>query len=138
MAGEKGVMIIMTKKTETVIKKYKALSDEEKYDFLKSLDQMGGIETYTVGSQIDEFIRFMEENDENEDEKEMKTWLCIADQEFCFLVKAETKEKADDIGYDWYSENIFEPGHWSVFEATEDNMKGIFLDHEDVITEDDV
>ena len=51
----------MTKKTETVIKKYKALSEKEKYDFLKSLDKMGGIETYTIGSQIDEFIKFMEE-----------------------------------------------------------------------------
>lgn len=60
----------MTKKTETVIKEYKALSDREKYDFLKSLDQMGGIETYTVGSQIDDFIRFMEEDEFVEDEVE--------------------------------------------------------------------
>lgn len=29
----------------------------EKYDFLKSLDEMGGVETYTVGNQIDEFIK---------------------------------------------------------------------------------
>ena len=54
----------MTKKTETVIKKYNALTDREKYDFLKSLDEMGGIETYTVGMQIDEFIRLMESNEE--------------------------------------------------------------------------
>ena len=53
----------MTKKTEIVIRKYKALSEKEKYDFLKSLDEMGGIETYTIGSQIDEFIKFMEEED---------------------------------------------------------------------------
>lgn len=56
----------MTKKTETVIKKYKALTDREKYDFLKSLDEMGGIETYTVGHQIDEFIRTMESDEEEE------------------------------------------------------------------------
>lgn len=54
----------MTKKTETVIRKYNALSDNEKYDFLKSLDKMGGLETYTIGSQIDEFIRFVESNEE--------------------------------------------------------------------------
>ena len=53
----------MTKKTETVIRKYKALSEKEKYDFLKALDEMGGIETFTVGMQIDEFIKFMEEED---------------------------------------------------------------------------
>lgn len=52
-----------TKKTETVIRKYNALSDQEKYEFLKSLDCMGGVETYTVGSQIDEFINFMESED---------------------------------------------------------------------------
>lgn len=56
----------MTKKTETVIKKYKALTDREKYDFLKSLDEMGGVETYTVGNQIDEFIRSMESEEEEE------------------------------------------------------------------------
>ena len=55
----------MTKKTETVIKKYKALSEKEKYDFLKALDEMGGIETFTVGMQIDEFIKFMEEEEDN-------------------------------------------------------------------------
>lgn len=54
----------MTKKTETVIRKYNALSDKEKYDFFKSLDKLGGIETYTVGSQIDDFIKFMEEEEE--------------------------------------------------------------------------
>ena len=54
----------MTKKTETVIKKYNALSDKEKYDFLTSLDKMGGIETYTIGSQIDDFIKFVEEEDD--------------------------------------------------------------------------
>lgn len=54
----------MTKKTETVINKYKALSDKEKYDFLKSLDKMGGIETYTIGSQIDEFIRYIEDEEQ--------------------------------------------------------------------------
>lgn len=53
----------MTKKTETVIRKYNALSDKEKYDFLKSLDKMSGIETYTIGSQIDDFLKFMEEED---------------------------------------------------------------------------
>ena len=53
----------MTKKTETVIRKYKALSEKEKYDFLKSLDEMCGIETYTIGSQIDEFIKFMKEEE---------------------------------------------------------------------------
>ena len=57
-----------TKKTETVIRKYNALSDQEKYDFLKSLDCMGGIETYTVGNQIDEFIHFMEGNEEDDEE----------------------------------------------------------------------
>lgn len=54
----------MTKNTETVIKKYKALTDKEKYDFLKSLDEMGGLETYTIGGQIDDFIRFMESGEE--------------------------------------------------------------------------
>ena len=54
----------MTKKTETIIKKYRALTDMEKYDFLKSLDEMGGIETYTVGNQIDEFMRSMESDEE--------------------------------------------------------------------------
>lgn len=57
----------MTKKTETVIRKYNDLSDKEKYDFLKSLDEMGGIETFTVGMQIDDFIKFME-SDEFEEE----------------------------------------------------------------------
>ena len=57
--------IDMTKKTETVIRKYKALSEKEKYDFLKALDEMGGIETFTVGMQIDEFIKFMEEEEDN-------------------------------------------------------------------------
>ena len=55
----------MTKKTETVIKKYNALSDKEKYDFLKSLDEMGGIETFTVGMQIDDFIKFIEESEDD-------------------------------------------------------------------------
>lgn len=55
----------MTNKTKTVIKKYKALSDKEKYDFLKSLDDMGNIETYTVGCQIDEFIKWFEEENNN-------------------------------------------------------------------------
>ena len=50
----------MTNDTKEVIKKYNELTDKEKYDFLKSLDKMGGCETYTIGSQIDEFIRFME------------------------------------------------------------------------------
>lgn len=54
----------MTDKTKTVIKKYNALTNKEKYDFLKSLDGMGGIETYTVGNQIDDFIRCMESDDE--------------------------------------------------------------------------
>lgn len=54
----------MTKKTETVIKKYNALSDKEKYDFLKTLDKMGGIETYTIGSQIDDFIKFIEKEED--------------------------------------------------------------------------
>lgn len=59
----------MTKKAETIIKKYKALTDMEQYDFLKSLeslDEMGGVETYTVGHQIDEFIRTMESDEEEE------------------------------------------------------------------------
>lgn len=59
----------MTKKTETVIRKYNALSDKEKYDFLKSLDEMGGIETYTIGMQIDDFIKFVE-SDEFEEESD--------------------------------------------------------------------
>ena len=53
----------VTKETETAIRKYQALSDEEKYDFLKSLDKMGNIETYTVGMQIDEFIKYIEGED---------------------------------------------------------------------------
>lgn len=56
-------MINTTKKTETVIRKYNTLSDKEKYDFLKSLDKMGGIETFTVGMQIDGFIKFMESDE---------------------------------------------------------------------------
>ena len=55
----------MTKKTETIIRKYKALSEKEKYDFLKSLDEMGGIETFTVGMQIDEFLKFMEDEEDD-------------------------------------------------------------------------
>lgn len=49
-----------TSVVEDIIKRYELLSDEEKYYFLKSLDKMGGLETYTVGSQIDEFIKYME------------------------------------------------------------------------------
>lgn len=60
----------MTNKTKAVIDNYESLSDKEKYDFLISLDCMGGIETYTVGSQIDEFIRYMEEEEE-ENRKEI-------------------------------------------------------------------
>lgn len=57
----------MTEKTLIVIKKYNELTDKEKYDFLKSLDDMGGVETFTVGMQIDDFISFMEEGAEDDD-----------------------------------------------------------------------
>ena len=45
----------MTKKTETVIKKYKALSEKEKYDFLKSLDENydKAYQEYTEWMEVD-------------------------------------------------------------------------------------
>ena len=60
----------MTDRTKELVKNYSKLSNKEKYDFLMSLDSMGGYETYTVGSQIDEFIEFMKENIEEEEDNE--------------------------------------------------------------------
>ena len=60
----------MTDRTKALVKNYSKLSNKEKYDFLMSLDSMGGCETYTVGSQIDEFIEFMKENIEEEEDNE--------------------------------------------------------------------
>lgn len=58
----------MTEKTKVVIRKYNDLTDKEKYYFFKSLDCMGGIETYTIGNQIDDFIDSIEGNEEDEEE----------------------------------------------------------------------
>ena len=46
--------MLMTQAVKEVVDKYNQLSDKEKCEFLKSMDKMGGCETYTVGSQIDE------------------------------------------------------------------------------------
>ena len=54
----------MTDRTKDCIKRYRELTDDEKYDFLLSLDEMGGCETYTIGSQIDDCIKSMENDEE--------------------------------------------------------------------------
>lgn len=46
----------MKETADTVKRAYDKLSDDEKRKFLRSLDQMGGLESYTVGAQIDEFL----------------------------------------------------------------------------------
>lgn len=58
----------MTQAVKEVVDKYNQLSDKEKCEFLKSMDKMGGCETYSVGSQIDEFIEFVESSSDNDNE----------------------------------------------------------------------
>lgn len=57
----------MTKKTEEALQLYNKLTDDEKYDFFKALDNQGNLESYSIGMQIDEFIRDYEEFEENEE-----------------------------------------------------------------------
>lgn len=53
----------MTDTLREVIDKFNKLTDVEKCGFFKTLDSMGGVETYTVGMQIDDFMKECEEND---------------------------------------------------------------------------
>lgn len=57
----------MTKKTEEAFQLYNKLADDEKYDFFKALDNHGNLESYSIGMQIDEFIRDYEEFEEDEE-----------------------------------------------------------------------
>ncbi len=57
----------MTKKTEETLRLYNKLADDEKYDFFKALDNHGNLESYSIGMQIDEFIRDYEEFEEDEE-----------------------------------------------------------------------
>lgn len=69
-------------KAEKLYEDYKKLSDKEKYEFYKLVDGMGGIETYTVGNQIDEFMEYMETPEEKEVTYEYKILYngnCIID-----------------------------------------------------------
>lgn len=69
-------------KAEKLYEDYKKLSDKEKYEFYKLVDGMGGIETYTVGNQIDEFMEYTEAPEEKEVTYEYKILYngnCIMD-----------------------------------------------------------
>lgn len=51
----------MTEKLRDFLKEYQKLTDQEKYEFFQNIDEAGGVETYTVGMQIDAFLQSMEE-----------------------------------------------------------------------------
>lgn len=57
----------MTKKTEEALQLYNKLADDEKYDFFKALDDHGNLESYSIGMQIDEFIKDFEESEDDEE-----------------------------------------------------------------------
>lgn len=57
----------MTKKTEETLRLYNKLADDEKYDFFKALDDHGNLESYSIGMQIDEFIKDFEESEDDEE-----------------------------------------------------------------------
>lgn len=54
-------------------------------------------------------------------------FVCLADKDYTMLVLANYETEAEDYAYDWYCETCFEPGHWSAWKATEDDL-GDFYD----------
>ena len=77
-------------KAEKLYEDYKQLSNREKYEFYKLVDGMGGIETYTVGNQIDEFMEHMETPEEKEVMYEYKILYdgnCIIDSWTSIMIR---------------------------------------------------
>lgn len=64
-------------------------------------------------------------------------YVCIADQEYVMYVIANSECKAEEIAYDDYCENCFEPGHWKCFKATKEDLDELKWDYDQLLYDED-